>query len=522
MSHPLLYQVNARVYLGERSRALGRPATFDDIPESWLDQAKARGFDWLYFLGVWQTGPLARQVSRSDPALRASFQSTLPDLKEEDIIGSPFAIQSYDANKQFGGEAALARLRERLHDRDFKLMLDFVPNHIAPDHEWVSTHPEYLIEGTGEDRSREPQNWGRFETPRGPRIFAYGRDPYFAGWPDTFQLNYRDPGCREAMATQLLRVAEHCDGIRCDMAMLIEPEVFIRTWGKRALPRGGVVPVDSPFWPGAIDRVRRRYPGFTFMAEVYWDMEWQLQQHGFDFTYDKRLYDRLRGGAAQQVREHLLADPVFQNRSARFLENHDEPRAAEVFSPEMYRSAALITFFVPGLRFFHEGQLEGFKAHLSMHLGRRPQEPANPQIHAFYESILKCLRRPEVHQGTFQLWQPRPAWDGNPTWNNFICFSWHDEKGHCLLAAINYAPTQGQCYVRIDLDLLSGQSFRLSNLRGPDSYERCGDELKTRGLYLDMPAWGHQLFELLPMQKTTATRARRAGPEIPSLVGARA
>ena len=276
--------------------------------------------------------------------------------------------------------------------------------------------------------------------------------------------------------------------------------------------------MDAPFWPGAINRVQRLAPGFTFMAEVYWDMEWQLQQHGFDFTYDKRLYDRLRTGAAQPVREHLLADPEYQNHSARFLENHDEPRAADVFSSDMYRPAALIMYFVPGLRFFHEGQFEGWKVHLSMHLGRRPQERANPEMLGFYESLLKLLRRPEVRQGTFRLWQPHPAWDGNPTWNNLICFTWHDQEGRCLLAAVNYAPTQSQCFVRIDLELLSGQTFRLADLLGKDSYERLGDEMKSRGLYLDMPPWGHQFFEVTPLQKATRPRPMRASRETPSLV----
>ena len=61
------------------------------------------------------------------------------------------------------------------------------------------------------------------------------------------------------------------------------------------------------------------------MAEVYWDLEWTLQQQGFDYTYDKRLYDRLREGHARPVREHLYAGLDYQVKLARFLENHDDP-----------------------------------------------------------------------------------------------------------------------------------------------------------------------------------------------------
>jgi hypothetical protein len=514
MQHPLLYQLNTRIYLRERSIALGHAASFSDIPDALLDHLKTLGYEWLYLLGIWQTGSAATKLSQADPNVRAGCQASLPDFKDDDIIGSPFAIQSYAPNRDFGGDPALAELRERIHQRGLKLMLDFVPNHMAPDHEWVSTHPEYLIAGTEEDRAREPQNWGRFDTPSGPQIFAYGRDPYFAGWADTVQLNYRHPKLREAMLEQLLRVAERGDGARCDMAMLLEPDVFSRTWGDRAIPRDGSPSVNVPFWPNAIQSVRNRHPGFTFMAEVYWDMEWRLQQEGFNFTYDKSLYDRLHGKAAVAVREHLQADAEYQNRSARFVENHDEPRAAGTFPFDMHRSAAVITFFVPGLRFLQEGQMEGWKTHASMHLGRRPKEPTNPQIHRFYELLLRCLRRPELHDGEFHLWHPRAAWDGNPTSQNFICFSWHDDDGRCSLAVANYADTQGQCYIPVNLEFLSGETWQLSDLLGSARYQRSGDGMRTGGLYLDLPAWGCHFFELLPVPKQEGRNEKRRQREL--------
>ncbi len=362
--YPALFQINTRVRLSELSEALGRPATLDDIADAELDQLARDGFDIVWFLGVWQTGEAARRVSASNPEWVAEYHRILPDFRDSDVSGSPFAVRDYRVHADFGGDEALARLRERLGKRGLRLFLDFVPNHVAPDHRWVVEHPDVFIAGTEEKLAAEPQNYRRFETAAGSRILAYGRDPYFAGWPDTLQLNYGNPALQDALLGELLRLARQCDGVRCDMAMLVLPEVFERTWGIRS----------APFWPRATAAVRAEVPGFLFMAEVYWDLEWTLQQQGFDYTYDKRLYDRLEHGAPRAVRGHLQAGLDFQDRLARFLENHDEPRAAATFAPDVHRAAAVITFFSPGLRFFHQGQREGKRVRIPMHLGRGPAE----------------------------------------------------------------------------------------------------------------------------------------------------
>jgi hypothetical protein len=495
MRYPLLYQLNTRVVLGEVGKKLGRPASLQDLSDAFLDDVRDKGFHWLWPLGVWQLGQVARERSRTNPGLREAYGRSLPDWREEDVCGSPFAVQRYDVHVDFGGNDALAGLRERLARRGLKLLLDFVPNHVAPDHPWVDQHPEFFIEGTEDDLRREPQNWGRFSTSRGSRVLAYGRDPYFAGWPDTVQLNYQHAGLRESMLGELGRVAGRCDGVRCDMAMLVQPEVFRRTWGDRARPRDGSPVVDQPFWNDAISRIRRRHPEFVFVAEVYWDMEWELQQAGFDYTYDKRLYDRLVEGHGRSAREHLLAAPDFQDHSLRFLENHDEPRAAGTFQPAAHRAAALMTFTVPGLRLFYEGQLEGRKAFVSMHLGRRPVETPDPELGAFYRQLLAGLRRPELHEGTWRMHACRPAWDGNSTWEQFYVATW-ERAGSQLLVAVNYGASQGQCYVTLPLPALAGRKVTLVDLLGETRYEREGDGLTGPGLYLDMPAWGHHLFEL--------------------------
>jgi glycosidase len=295
--YPALFQVNTRVYLSERTAELGRPATLDDIPNRALDEWAQAGFDLVWFLGIWQTGPAGRRVSESNPEWLAEYPRVLPDFRLSDICGSCFAIQDYRVHDEYGGDAALDRLRQRLRDHGLRLMLDFVPNHTAPDHPWVHEHPDYYVGGSEERLAAEPHNYCRVETAEGERILAYGRDPYFAGWPDTLQLNYGSPALQEAMSGELRRIAARCDGVRCDMAMLVLPEVFERTWGIRA----------DPFWPRVTKTVHDEVPGFLLLAEVYWDLEWTLQQQGFDYTYDKRLYDRLHEGHARPAREHLLA-----------------------------------------------------------------------------------------------------------------------------------------------------------------------------------------------------------------------
>jgi glycosidase len=197
--YPSLYQINTRVWLTELSQALGRDPTLDDIPDAELDRLAEAGFDWIWFLSVWQTGPAAQAVSRAKPEWRREFAETLPDLTDEDIAGSGFAIQSYTVHRQLGGDAALARLRQRLQRRGLKLMLDFVPNHMAPDHPWIDQHPDYCVPGSETDLARSPRNYCRVQTKNGPLVLAYGRDPYVEGWPDTLQLNYGNPDLQQAM-----------------------------------------------------------------------------------------------------------------------------------------------------------------------------------------------------------------------------------------------------------------------------------------------------------------------------------
>jgi Alpha amylase, catalytic domain len=484
--YPSLYEINTRIWIRELSARLGRPATLDDIPDKELDWLAHQGFDWVWLLGVWQTGAAGQRVARGHRDWLDEFREVLPGFDVEDVSSSCFAVSQYSAHSDFGGDAALERLRRRLHERDLRLLLDFVPNHTALDHPWVQEHPEFYVAGTEQQFQQEPQNYTRIETTLGPKVLAHGRDPYFPGWVDTLQLNYSQPSLQEAMNLELHNVASLCDGVRCDMAMLLLPEVFEHTWGLQA----------EPFWPKAIQSIRSLKWDFLFMAEVYWGLEWTLQQQGFDYTYDKRLYDRLREGHARPVRDHLSAEMEFQRKSVRFLENHDEPRAATTFSPEMHRAAAVVTFLCPGLRFFHDGQFDGRTKRLPVQLNRRPNEPVSLEVHEFYDHLLECVHRPEVRNGSWQLLSCSEAWQGNWTWDCFICFAWQGAAELPLIVVVNYAPHQSQCFVKIPYDEICGHAVHLQDMLHPTQYERDGDDLLSRGLYLDLPEWGYQVFKL--------------------------
>lgn len=486
--YPSLYQVQTRVWLTELSRALRRPATLDDIPDAELDRWASLGFDYIWLLSVWSTGLAGQRVSRSSREWRAEFKHTLPDLREADIAGSGFAITSYAVHPALGGDAALERLRGRLGKRGLRLLLDFVPNHTALDHPWVEEHPEYYVAGSEADLHREPHNYVKVRRRSGDLILAHGRDPYFPGWPDTLQLDYSHPPVQEAMLSELLNVAARGDGVRCDMAMLVLPEVVECTWHRAA----------AAFWPRAIGRVRELHPEFCFLAEAYWGLEWTLQQQGFDYAYDKRLYDRLIGGAARPVRDHFLADLEYQNKLARFLENHDEPRAAATFPPDTHQAAAIVTYLSPGLRFFQQGQLEGRKIQVSPHLARAPAEALDEGLGRFYERLFAVLRRPQVRAGRWQWLECAPAWDGNWTWDSYLCFAWTGGEGEPVLVVVNYAPHPSQCFVKLPWPELNGRSIRFRDLMGQARYDRDGNDLVARGLYLDLPAWGHHVFTVTP------------------------
>lgn len=472
--HPHLYEINTWVWLEELSAELGRRISLGDVPDEQWERLRGLGFDFIYLMGVWQRSAVGRRMFRTNPADFPQFDAALPGWQTADVVGSPYSIQDYSPDPRIGTFEDLSETHQKLRARGMGLILDFVPNHTGFDHPWVRNNPERYILGSEQDFRRNPGAFYLLENDNGQNLFvACGKDPYFAPWRDVAQLNYFNPDCRAAMMNVLKTIAHHCDGVRCDMAMLVTTEVFSRTWANllRAWP-----PPSVEFWQEATTQL----PEFVWLAEVYWDMEWRMQQLGFKFTYDKRLYDRLCGTSPGEVRAHLTADFGYQSKLARFLENHDEPRAAAVFPREKTASTALLLSTLPGMRFYHHGQLQGRRVRVPMPLARAAEEPANRETLAVYERVLAFADQSVFHTGEWKLLDVRAA--GDDTFGDLVAYRWR-KADDCAVIVVNLGGRTAQGRVQ-GAELDTSQNCLYDDLLTGNQYVYERAAIAREGLYV--------------------------------------
>ena len=480
---PAIYEINTRLWLRELSRLYGEPIALANVPSDIWEALAGFRFDAVWLMGVWERSPSGLALALQNENLRQAFGAALPDAGVDDIVGSPYCVREYEVDAALGGRAGLAAARAELALRGMGLILDFVPNHIAPDHPWIDSHPDYFIHGTAADLQVAP---GEFFEANG-RIIAHGRDPYYPPWPDVAQLNGFNPGLRAATIALLHDIAAQCDGLRCDMAMLMTTEIFVRTWGERA----GAEPAHE-YWREVIPAIRARHPQFCFIAEVYWNMEWEMQQQGFDFCYDKRLYDRLARETAVDVRNHLTADTAYQDRLLRFIENHDEARAAKTFGGGRALAAAIAAYTLPGAKLFHQGQFEGATVHLPVFLTRRPAEPVDRALHAFYRRLANEIQNPALREGQWRLCALN-GWPDNTSYNNLAAWCWQagDER---RVIVVNLSHHTSQARVQLPWPDLAGQNWVFVDVMDETTYEWGGDEVLNMGLFVELAPWGRHFF----------------------------
>ena len=475
---PTIFEIDTWVWLSSLSQKYGTSLNLERVPAREWDSIGKFGFDAVWLMGVWERSPAGIAIANRNDGLLADFRRALPDFELADNVGSPYCIRRYVVDAHLGGPRGLQIARKELSKRGMRLLLDFVPNHVAPDHAWVTEHPEYFIWGNADDARNDPASFLQI----GGSVIARGRDPYFPAWPDVLQLNPYQPSLRQAVRDTVSDIASQCDGIRCDMAMLFLNAIVEHTWGSRAGP-----PPATEYWADLIRAIKAAQSEFLFIAEAYWDLEWELQQKGFDFCYDKQLYDRLEHGDAENVRLHLCADMRYQEKLLRFIENHDEPRAAATFSPAKERAAAVTMATQPGARLFHEGQFEGRRVRLPVFLGRRPDERTDEDLRDFYKKLLDTIKSPVFRDGQWSLCE-RSGWPDNPSFQNLVAWCWVNKDDRYLIV-VNLSDGAVQARVHLPWNDVREDTWQLMDTLSGVSYDRDGKEMQTAGLYVELEAW---------------------------------
>jgi len=461
---PVIYEIHTARFLYQLRKSR-EEVDLGTLPEGLWREIASQGVDAVWLMGIWQRSPRGQEL--------------LLGTRTEGG-GSPYCIRNYEVEESLGGLEGLRKAREVLSRYGLKLLLDFVPNHTAPDHPWTETHPEFYVSGEG----LMPEE----SLLCGGRLIARGRDPFFPPWPDVVQLNAFHPGYRQAAVDTLLKIADYCDGVRCDMAMLFLNDVFEQVWGKwvKETPRG-------EFWEEVIGAVKEKYPSFLFLAEVYWGRERDLINLGFDYCYDKALYDLLIEARIPSLRRHLSAEVSYQDSLCRFLENHDEERAARVFPLGKLEAANIVTATLPGALLFYDGQWEGRCSNLPVYVLEIPPENPNDKLKNFYRFLTNLRRQDVLKYGTWQLLPPFQTWPDNTSGENLFAWSWRlgEER---LMVVVNYSPWAAQGRLTLEIEAKEDKILHLYDVAANYVYPRRVSELNSPGLFVDLPPWGYHVF----------------------------
>lgn len=482
-----LYEINTRVWLQKFNRANAK-ANLADVPAVFWKDLTKKGIDFIWLMGIWKTCDSDIAKYCFDEDLVHNYKRALKDWKKEDVIGSPFAVDSYLINSALGDNKSLLKLKSQLNKKGIRLILDFIPNHFSASSKLLNSNPEIFLSVNKEFFERDSHTFFKpFNNKE--KYFAHGRDPFFPAWQDTIQVNIFSNDARKYLIGTLLSLTKLCDGVRCDMAMLLLNNVFKNTWSG-VLSKSNVSFPTSEFWKDAIEKVKSKRKDFIFIAEAYWDLEKELQQIGFDYTYDKKLTDLLKSGYVGDVREHLMSDEESQRKSVRFLENHDEERAVTKFGVEKSKAAAIIISTIQGMRFYYDGQFEGKKIKLPVQLGREPEEQPLNGIEKFYDKLISLTTQDIFKKGKWNLLEPLQSWENNDTYKNMLAWIWtlKDEK---RLVIVNYSNMISTCRLKLDVRGYD-ESFELLDLLNEVSYTRSSEEVFHSGLYVELkPFHGH-------------------------------
>jgi hypothetical protein len=477
--NPTLYEISTRLWI----RQFGEDTSLSQIPDTYWKHLKSKGVDYVWLMGVWHTTPSSINKYCFHPDLVKAYDAVSERWTLADITGSPYAVEDYVISPLLGETDDLIFVKKQLNRLGIRLILDFIPNHFNSDSGLLDTNPDVFLQVDQYHYENDQETFFKHQRYH----FAHGKDPYFAAWSDTVQVNYFNPVAHQFMQDRLLYVAELCDGVRCDMAMLILPEIFEKTWGYTSSNRQHL-----DFWSKAIARVRSYKKDFIFLAEAYWNTEWHLQQVGFDYTYDKRFLDLIKEGDISELKNHLSGAIDYQNKTIRFIENHDEERSITALGDMKSRAAAVLSNCLPGMRLHFDGQWDGKRVRYPVQIGTNfPASPCPCTIRQFlpdgsecpcsrthYDRLLQITSDPLFKYGEWQLILPT---EGS---GDCIVVQWNYQSEEKLVA-VNLGNQPIKIKITTPSSMHTG-TIRdvLNQIENPGYLSRQAD-----GLHLNIPAF---------------------------------
>jgi hypothetical protein len=492
-SNPHLIEINTRLWLKNLKQKHSYPEmTISSIPdEEWLN-LKHLGFDAVWLIGVWDCGKKSYEIAKKDKELIEKAEKL--NYPIEKISCSPYSIVEYKLDPSLGFDWELKALKDKLNSFGLSLFLDFVSNHTSIDNAYHDDCMDCFIKATKEDYDRNPDLFYPIEKDGKTIYLAYGKDPNFPSWKDTLQLNYFNPITREKMKENFMKVMEVCDGVRCDMVMLTLNDIHESTWGW-LLSKNGFKKPETEFWHEIISSAKHIRPDFVFLAEVYWGLEWKIQQMGFDYTYDKVIYDRLKSMGSDEIRGHLRAERLYQKRSARFIDNHDEIPSISAMGKQKSMAAAVIISSIRGLRFYNDLQLKGVDKHIPLQFQDIELDKLkNMEIEKFYEKLLKISDHPAFHGGEWNLLELAPIQPEDRSYRNFVAFNWIQRRT-MKIVVVNYSQEISSALIKVSIKA-KGENAVIYEEFSERFFTFKLEEISNGLMVRDVSPYGFYIFDL--------------------------
>lgn len=467
-----LLEISTRPYLYYLSQKYKSPIKkLSLIPMEELDFFQNLGFNMIWFMGVWNNGTEGRKFDLNDESRIKHYNQHLPNWSKDDVIGSPYSIYSYDPSPEIGNLEDLKWLKNELNKRSIKLILDFVPNHSSMDAPEIKSHPEYYIRKgrlkskikLTEEDNKYIYNGKKIEKiPKEEKYdkngFAYGRGLGVKHpWKDVRQYDYSNKELWKFQLNNLKKIAQCCDGIRCDVAWLMISDIFKRCFKT-------MNDTKEEFWTFAISEIRKIYPNIIFIAEVFgkkWISDFLLQC-GFNFVYDIEPYDILNLIKDNNINinefiernKNIEKDYLFN--TVHFSENHDLITIIEKLEENVNKANLLtaIVCFLPGIKMFNYGQIFGWKDTLCVQLRRILSYEINNEVFNFYTKVIKILNLDVVKKGKFRISLNQ----------HLINIKWYNDK-EILIGYFNYNEHSNKGKLVIDgIDEIKNKKFEVKDL----------------------------------------------------------